>query len=102
MTQSDSLSFVTPETLGMIQTQTQTQTYIMFRQGCRESDRGDEQVIVCKQGFSDELTALRMNQEKAMKDLFDNFEQKIVGMMNKFTEQLTSRLEKAENRRTFH
>ena len=32
-----------------------------------------------------------------MKNLFGNFEQKIVRMMNKFTEQLTNRLEKAEN-----
>ena len=62
-----------------------------------ESDRGDEQVSACKQWLADELNDLRRNQEKAMKNLFDNFEQKIVGMMNKFTEQLTSRLEKAEN-----
>ena len=31
-----------------------------------------------------------------MKDLFESFQEKIVGMMNKFTEKLTCRLEKAE------
>ena len=31
-----------------------------------------------------------------MNDLFDNFQQKIVGMMNKFTEKLSGRHENAE------
>ena len=46
--------------------------------------------------LAEELAELRLTQEKTMKDLFGSFQEKIVGMINKFTEKLICRLEKPE------